>query len=149
MAVVDIEVPVIIGVDFLGAHQGTLNVRARVLLMNGATHVCQRMEAMPHIFQVTVAETVTIPAMSEMVIPGKIDDTAALTQGIDESCGQQLCGGNVTLARAVVNPAEEVLPLRVMNMSSEPQTLYRDTHVATCEPVASVGVPLSSEKANS
>ena len=49
----------------------------------------------------------------------------------------------------MVNPAEEVLPLRVMNMSSEPQTLYRDTHVATCEPVASVGVPLSSEKANS
>ena len=149
MVVADIEVPVIIGVDFLRAHQCTLDVRACVLLMNGATHVCRRMEAMPHIFRVTVAETVTIPAMSEMVVPGKIDDTAPLTQGIVESCGQQLCGGNVTLARAVVNPAEEVLPLRVMNMSLEPQTLYRDTHVAMCEPVASVGGPLSSEKATS
>ena len=49
----------------------------------------------------------------------------------------------------MVNPAEEVLPLHVSNMSSELQTLYRDTHVATCEPVASVGVPLSPEKANS
>ena len=116
--------------------------------MNGATHLCPCMEAMPHIFRVTVAETMTIPAMSEMVVPGKIDDTAPFTQGIFESGGQQLCGGNVTLARVVVNPAEEILPLHVMNMSSEPQTLYRDTHVATCEPVASVGVPLSSEKAN-
>ena len=148
MFVADIEVPVIIGVDFLRAHQCTLDVRACVLLMNGPTHVCRRMKAMPHIFRVTVAETVTIPAMSEMVIPGKIDDNAPLTQGIVKSCGQQLCGSNVTLARGVVNPAEEVLPLRVMNMSSEPQTLYRDIHVVTCEPVASVGVPLSSEKAN-
>ena len=103
------------------------------------------MEAMPHIFWVTVAETVIIPAMSEMVIPGKIDDTASLIQGIVESCGRQLCDGNVTLARAVVNPTEDILPLCVMNMSSEPQTLYWDTHVATCEPVASVGVPLSLE----
>ena len=94
-------------------------------------------------------ETVTIPVMSEMVFPGKINDTAPLTQGIVESCGRQLCGGNITLAPVVVNPAEEVLPLRVMNMSSEPQTLYRDTHVTTCKAVASVGVPLSSEKANS
>ena len=127
IVVMDTEVPVIIGVDFLQAHQCTLDFRAYMLLMNGATHMCRCMEAMTHIFWVKVAETVTIPVMSEMVVPGKKDDTAPLTQGIVKSCGQQLCGGNVTLARAVVNPAEEVLPLHVMNMSSEPQTLYRDT----------------------
>ena len=101
---------------------------------------------MPRMFRVTVAETVTIPAMSEMVTPGRIDDTVPPTQGIVQSCVWQLCDGNVTLSQAVVNPAEDILPLCVMNISSEPQTHYRDTHVATCEPVASVSVQLSSEQ---
>ena len=48
------------------------------------------------------------------------------------------------MARTVVNPTLEVLPLRVMNLSTEPQTLWKDTHIGTCEPV-SVAATLSPE----
>ena len=52
MIVSVIEVPVIIGVNFLLSLQWTLDVGAGVLSVDGTTHVCRRMEAMPHTFRI-------------------------------------------------------------------------------------------------
>ena len=144
MVVSEIEVPVIIGVDFFQSHQCTLDVGAGVLSVDGTTHVCWRMEAMPRTFRITVAETVTIPPMSEMIVPGKMEDTPPFTQVIVDSSGRHLCKGNVVLGRVVVNPVKGVLPLRVMNMSNDPQVRFHDTQVGVCEPVSSVSQTLSS-----
>ena len=47
------------------------------------------------------------------------------------------------MARAVLNPAQDTFALRVMNLSEEPQEVQKGTNVAICEPVASVGQPIS------
>ena len=49
-----------------------------------------------------------------------------------------MCDGNVLVARAILNPSDNVLPLRVMNLRWEPQKLYKGTNIATCEPVTAV-----------
>ena len=126
MVVAEIEAPAVIGVDFLWSHQCTLDMRAGVLSIEGTTHICRHMETMPQVFRITAAETMIIPPMSEMIIPGKMSDHPPVTQGIVEANVHQLCEGNVVVARAVVNPAGDILPVRVMNMSPEPQKLFQD-----------------------
>ena len=141
-----IEAPMVIGVDFLREHQCTLDVRAGTLTVGSTIHECRRMESMPQMYRITVAETVEIPARSEMIIPGKMADVSQLTQGIVESNGQPMCKGDVFVARAVVNPSMGVLPLRVANLGMEPHKLHKGTNIAICEPVMSVSEMSSNDK---
>ena len=144
VVIAEIESPVILGIDFLGAHKGVLDMRGGTLKVDGTVHICRRMGGMHRICRVSVAETVIMPAMSEMLIPRNIDGTPHFTQGIVEMSDCTLCDGNLMMARTVVNPTLEVLPLRVTNWSTEPQTLWKEMHMGTCEPV-SVVVTLSPE----
>ena len=49
-----------------------------------------------------------------------------------------MCDGNVLVDRAILNLSDNVLPLRVMNLSGEPQKLYKGMNIATCDPVTTV-----------
>ena len=60
-----IEAPMVIGVDFLRENQCTLDVRAGTLTVGSTIHECRRMESMPQMYRITVAETVEIPARSD------------------------------------------------------------------------------------
>ena len=108
------------------------------LTVGGTVHSCRSIDVMPQVFRVSVAETVKVPPMSEMIIPGETCAASHLMQGIIEGHDRPLCDGNVVVARVVLNPAQETLPLRVINLSGEPQTLYKGTDVATCQPVSHV-----------
>ena len=134
----EVETPVVIGVNFLRDHRCTLDVRAGTLTVGDTVHVCRYRGSMPQVFRIKVAETVEVPARSEMIIPGEMADTSYLTLGVIEGNGQPMCDGNVLVARAILNPSDNVLPLRVMNLSGEPQKLYKGTNIATCEPVTAV-----------
>ena len=138
MVVAEIEAPVVIGIDFLRKYQCTLSMKDESLTVGGTVHSCRSIDVMPQVFRVSVAETVEVPPMSEMIIPGETCAGSHLTQGIIEGHDRPLCDGNVVVARVVLNPAEETLPLRVINLSGEPQTLYKGTDVATCQPVSHV-----------
>ena len=50
--------------------------------------------------------------MSEMIIPGDTCVSSHLTQGIVEGHDRPLCDGNVVVARVVLNPAQDTLPLK-------------------------------------
>ena len=134
MVVAEIEAPVVIGIEFLCKYQCTLSMKDESLTVGGTVHSCRSIDVMPQVFR--VAETVKVPPMSEMIIPGETCAASHLTQGIIEGHDRPLRDGNVVVARVVLNPAQETLPLRVINLSGEPQTLYKGTDVATCQPVS-------------
>ena len=115
MVVADIEAPIVIGVDFLRAHQCVLDIRKYRLMIGANVHTCRAMESMPQIFRICTADTVVIPPLSEMIIPGGICESPHITQGLVEGSTLPLCDGNVMVAHAVLNPAQGTLPVRVMN----------------------------------
>ena len=49
-----------------------------------------------------------------------------------------MCDGNVMVAHAVLNPAQGTLPVRVMNLSEEPQKVHTGTTIASYAPVSKV-----------
>ena len=143
MVVAPIKAPVVIGMDFLETYQCVLDMRTHTLIINGVVHICRSMESMPQVFRIRAADTVIIPPMSEMIIPGEIPESPYVTQGIVEGDSNFVSDGRILVARAVLNPAQGTFPLRVMNLSEEPQEIHKGTNVAICEPVASVGQPIS------
>ena len=66
MVVTEIEAPIVIGIDFLRKHQCALSIKTESLTVWDTTHLCWSVKDMPQVFRINVAETVVIPAMSEM-----------------------------------------------------------------------------------
>lgn len=78
MIIANIDVSGVLGYDFLYENAVDINIREGSLRINGMKMTCKLESKLPSIFRVTIGETVTIPANSEMIIQGKVD--ANLTQ---------------------------------------------------------------------
>ena len=135
MVVADIESPVVIGLDFLREHKCVLDLARNRLIMGNHAQLGKVPLRMPSLYRISVVETVDVPPMSEMIIPGKVDGQAHFTLGMVENGDCSLCNGNVAVGKVLINPTLNCIPIRVRNMSSESQTLYQDMNVAQCEPV--------------
>ena len=135
MLVAAVEAPAVVGTDFLRARGCILDMRENRLILGEHVQYGTLEENMPSVYRIKLSDTVEVPPQSEMLIPGSAVGKVHFTQGILESNGAELCEGNVAVARAVVNTAHDCLPVRVVNLSDKPQTLYKGMEVAKCEPV--------------
>ena len=137
------QAPVVIGMDFLETYQCVLDMRTHTLINNDVVHICRPMESVSQIFRVRADDTVIIPPMSEMTIHGEIPESPYVTQCIIEEDFNFVCDRPTLVARAVLNPTQGTFLLCVMNLSEEPHEVNKGTNVAICEPVPSVGQPVS------
>jgi hypothetical protein len=72
LVIAEVEVPAVLGYDFLVEHKGTVDVGKQTLMLNDHHIPCQLESRLPSLFRVTVADTVSIPPHSEMMVPGLI-----------------------------------------------------------------------------
>ena len=138
MAVAEIETPVVLGYDFMCEHHCQINVPKGQIILKGNLVKCIYESTLPSIFRIQVAENVTVPRATEMIIPAKIEGcTPHITKGIIEAEGQAYKNG-LLVAKTVIDPCLDFVPLRVLNVSGKEQVLYANTHIATCHPVSDV-----------
>ena len=138
MAVAEIETPVVLEYDFMCEHHCQINVPKGEILLKGNLVMCIYESTLPSIFRMQVAENVTVPRATEMIIPAKIEgNTPHITKGIIEAEGQVYKNG-LLMAKTVIDPCLDFVPLRVLNVSGKEQVLYANTHEATCHPVSDV-----------
>ena len=138
MVVADIDVDIIIGLDFLRKHkckidvtEETLSIRDRVSKLKLAGKLgCYR---------ITASETVEIPPMSEMIIQGKVS-TPVLRRNdlsIIEPTEKLFQVGKGLVAKSLVH-ADSTVPLRMVNLGNEAEKIYTGTHVANLSFVSHV-----------
>ena len=86
-----------------------------------------------------MSDTTEIPAMSEMIIEGKVIDSNKSLKGLSivEPCDKIVADGNALVGRCLVN-CHETAPVRVMNLSNETQILHPGTNIAMLSPVREV-----------
>ena len=138
MAVAEIETPMVLGYDFMCEHHCQINVPKGEILLKENLVKCIYESTLPFIFRIQVAENVTIPRVTEMIIPAKIERCIPhITKGIIEAEGQAYKNG-LLVAKTVIDPCLDFVPLRVLNVSGKEQVLYANTHIATCHPVSDV-----------
>ena len=143
LTIADIEVPMIIGYDFMYTHHCSLDVRNCRLKLGRRYIKCHQEGQNSSLFRIRLDRDVTVPPGAEMIIGGKIDLNGQSLREISEMIVEPkaesvLTRQGILVAKALIDPNSERIPLRVMNLTDEPQPLYHETIAATAELVASV-----------
>ena len=137
----------ILGIDFLEANKCILNLAKGELSVNHKTVTLSSDStvAMVGCAKVTPMDTVTVPASSEMEIRVHIHSTI---KGLWLVEGNEANQSPVCVARALVTAQDETVPLRVVNTSLAPTTLYKNSRIATAEQLneSSICQAVESEK---
>lgn len=139
--VADIQNEGILGLDFLYENKCVVTIDPPSLEINSLLVSLSLKNTMDvvHWCRITIVENVVIPPESEIVLDGKIidklppDSYAAMVEThIDKT--------EVLVAKSLISSDCTQVPLRLANFSSEPCTIYKNTVVATCEPVDLVNI---------
>ena len=137
--VADISSSGIIGMDYLEATNCKINIADRELIMNDEIQVpCVDSNSRSFCARITTREKVTIPALQEVIIFGKVNDESVVGESIIEPTEQsQLTDTGAMLARAVVNmnTADSSIPLRVYNPRAVAITVKKGMAVGKLTPV--------------
>ena len=125
----------IFGMDFLESNHCILDLAAGKLSAGGCSisldphHVGKQVSACT---EVTAEETFTIASVSEMEIMGNVDINCAGTWLVEDQVPKKL---PIFVARAVMASQNGKFPVRVLNLTSKPVTVYKGTRIATSEPM--------------
>lgn len=82
----------------------------------------------------------SLPAESEALVMGRVIDPRGTMVGILEPTARLMVVNQLVLAKTLVNTEQGMVPLRVLNPSNQPRTVYKNTVATVCEPVDEVNV---------
>ena len=143
--VAQITVDGIIGLDCLRSNAGLIDLQNSMLEVDGR-RVSLKYAGKLGCFRVVAHDKVVMPAQSEMIIRGAVDDSAnKLTYETDmlvEANETFLKKDKALVGRSLVQASKNVF-VRVMNPSADTQIIYPGTIVAQVSPVQEVVNPNS------
>lgn len=125
----------IIGMNFLGSHQGKVDIDKKTLKL-GKSKVWLKSNPTAGITRVKLVENVSIPPCSEMLVSCAVDRPCFLEEGLVEPV-KFLKGRKLLLAKSLVNPQCKIV-LSFINMGEKPVNLKSDTIVGKIYPVEKV-----------
>ena len=126
----------LLGMDFLAATGGVLDIGKGHLQIGGETLRCEKEGDSNHCYRVVATETVVVPPGHEQIIMARSsqfpdDHTLGLVEPLEHGLLQSKGLG---VARAVVG-VHDVIPVRVMNVHQTSRVVKRGMSVATLTPV--------------
>ena len=143
--VADINVDGILGLDFLKSQHAEIDMCNNTIKIQG--HKIQfNIQGQIGCYRVTVSETVVIPPQSEIVVNGKVNDRFPILfkVGLVEPTEDFRKSDKALVGRTLVKTNKDI-PLRLMNVSSQPKTLYEGTVIAKISPVSEIASPVSGK----
>lgn len=134
--VADIKDKGILGMDFLCKNACDVMLSKQCLLVKGTRvpcfRFCDEIKGSCSTSRVAVVEQQVVPANSEMMVTGRfIDPVWWDTIGLVVPSQKFKEAENVLVAKAIIDSSNGVVPLRVVNLSDTPCTIYSDTIIAT------------------
>ncbi|XP_071123870.1 uncharacterized protein [Mytilus edulis] len=134
MIIADIEIPAVLGYDFMVKNKCVIDIANCTLKLNNQTIACELESPIPSLFRITIGQKVTIPPRSEMMVKANINEgeTGKANLVID-STAELLQDRGILVAKALYKGEQSELPIRVMNLSDSPQTLTKNSWAANAE----------------
>ncbi|CAB3992131.1 Retrovirus-related Pol poly from transposon 412 [Paramuricea clavata] len=143
--IAEIENKCIFGLDFLGPNGCIVDVLDGCLRIGTEEIQLQQLGSresreQPRCWRVYVAETMAIPAQSEALIPGRLQDgeSSGEVWGSLEPTRKRGLPSEIILARTVVDLRKPRFVVRVMNLSDKERVVKKGTEEASCESVQCV-----------
>ena len=146
VVVADVEAEGLLGIDFMTKYQCILNFKKGVLEVDGMAIPFRDESDSMCVCQVKVANNITISPGEELIVPGKLVQRCKQSScGIVEASENFVANHSILVGRSLVNPSNRLVPVRMMNLGSEPKTLYQDTVVGTFHPVVDIDTEPTSQ----
>ena len=135
--VAEIELEGILGLDFLRKYDRQLVLKdgCYELQFGNLSEATHGQPVTPSCFRVSVENTAVVPPRCEALVAGKIVGQCAPVLGLLEPTARIMEVNQLILARSVVDTSSNIIPLRLLNPTDYPCTLYKDTVATMCEPV--------------
>lgn len=136
MVIADLEMQAVLGYDFMSKNHCILDINNQTILINDQTVFCKLESQLPNLFRISIDKDITIPARSEMIIQGKaVQNTLKGTRIIISSTTESLQHKGVLVAKSLCTTGQQGIPLRVIKVSDQPQTIFKNTLAATAESI--------------
>ena len=125
----------ILGIDFLQGQQAVIDLgRRRLCLRESRCDILldeqAPMQSCAHNQQVRASNTVKVPPRCIMEISAYVVMAVDGVWLVEEAMAR---GSQLAVARVVVEPASTSIPVRILNASDEPTTLYAGAVIATLQ----------------
>lgn len=135
VAVADMGVDVVIGIDFMKTYDVEISVSKNTMTVQGKA-ISLQCTGKTGCFRVVLTEKAVIPPGCEMIAQGRVIDSGIETigLGIVEPTEKPSNLDRGVVARVLVEGKRDI-PLRIANFSNTEQTLYPYTNVATISKV--------------
>ena len=119
--VADVEAPAVLGYAFLMQNNCQIDMGHGRIQIGGLSIKCTEESELPSVFRITLAEYTVVPPASEMILPGRIEgDLTNFSDVIVEPYDARLSQRGIMVAKVLVNPSEEHIPIRVLNVTDQP-----------------------------
>ena len=137
MIVAQCRVNGLLGMDFMCAQDMVIDLANEQVRCAGR-EVPSMLQARTHCkcARVAVAETVTIPAGSRMIVQGKTPMRVPEGDWMVEPLTKPLGGHSLLVAKTLAAGGGSRVPMEVLNPTPQDIVLYRDTNAALLQPVA-------------
>ena len=141
--VADIHENCILGLDFLNEHNCFLDLKDKVIKLGNISvpllHVSDR-DLDFKCYRVVALEDVSIPPQSEIIIPARVLTYPGGGEwGIIEwTTKRSIPGLMVGKTLATISERSPIVPVRMVNVSTEKRNIVSGKDIAKCEPVAGV-----------
>jgi hypothetical protein len=125
--VADISNEAILGMDFLVSNNCDVLLSQNKLSVKGEIIQCSHYASnAKYCYGVAIQETTEVPPNSEIFISGKPRDPIFRSRvGLVELNEKLVEKNGLLVVRSIVNPEMDNIPLRIINVNSEPCTLYK------------------------
>ena len=133
--IANINVDGIVGLDFMRAHSAAIDIERNIITVQGQ-EINVQIAGQIGCYRVVVSETVTLPPRTESIVNGQVENSApdSFKVGLVEPTDDYRKTEKALVGRALVSN-DKTIPLRLMNISAESQTLYGGTVIAKVSPV--------------
>ena len=145
--VADISVEGILGMDFLQKNDCVIDIVKRKLILKDDIAVPLEFLGSFGCFRVISTDTTSIPPQSEVLIKGKVCTKDNLQLQLQDSLLEPnesfIRKTDTFIGRSLVS-AQEVVPVRILNLSDDTKVVYKGTYLADINPVCATLQPGAS-----
>lgn len=134
--VAEIDLPIVLGYDFLYENKCIIDGLSQPLVLNNMTVNCDLESQMPRLCRIAIDQKVIIPASEAVVHVKPVHDMPLGTTVVMDEISPKLKNKGILVAKTIYNIGEDKLPVRVINLSDKPQVVYKNTCAGTAEPLS-------------
>ena len=127
----------LMGLDFMKQYNCAIDIVNNLLIIN-EEELTLNCEGNIGCHRVVAKEDVNIPAMSEKIIQGKVVDTIGQTNDLFLIEQADVVRETVGIVAKTLVQGSNCVPLRIMNISDEPQEIRKGANLANMSPVCEV-----------